>query len=92
MIHKLNDCRKIDKYASFISHKVCDMRAQGVAHVYKDVQADHPGRKYFFGERGYPSHDQILVSYQKIHYHLAEWDWANVKYVFIFYLIELILM
>ncbi len=37
-----------------------------------------PERKYYLADAGFPSCDQLLVPYQSVRYHLAEWGWANI--------------
>lgn len=54
------------------------------AHVYEDALLNGliiPAGKYFLGDGGYPSCDQILVPYRKVRYHLAEWGRANIMCV-----------
>ena len=48
-----------------------------------------PEGKYYLAGAGYPTCNQLLVPYQGVCYHLAEWGRANVWYV-IFFLTKLI--
>ena len=45
--------------------------------ISNDLQIPHG--KYFLTGAGYPVQSQLLVPYQGVHYHLAEWGCANVR-------------
>lgn len=50
--------------------------------IYDDVISTDlhiPDGKYFLGDTGFPLSKTVLVLYQDIHYHLAEWGWANIR-------------
>jgi hypothetical protein len=52
------------------------------AHVYEDACSFNfytPAGKYFLGDTGYPLHPGLLVPYQSVHYHLAEWGCTNAR-------------
>ena len=40
-----------------------------------------PEGKYYLSDAGFGACDQLLLPYQGVHYHLAEWGHANVQYV-----------
>jgi len=50
--------------------------------VYEDACASDfqvPPCKYFLADPGYPLRPGLLVPYQGVHYHLAEWGRANIR-------------
>jgi len=52
------------------------------ASVYEDVCLSDfkvPPHKYFLADAGYPLHPSLLVPYQGVCYHLAEWGCANTR-------------
>ena len=42
-----------------------------------------PDGKYYLADAGYPSCKELLLPYCNVHYHLAEWGCAGVRYEFI---------
>ena len=51
---------------------------------------DIPPGKYYLADTGFPSTTQLLIPYRSVRYHLAEWGWANVRYIFMVCLYEMI--
>ena len=55
------------------------------AHVYEAARSADlimPSHKYYLADAGFPACKELLVPYRDIHYHLAEWGCANVRYVY----------
>jgi hypothetical protein len=51
-------------------------------HVYEDACLSDfkvPPHKYFLADAGYSFHPGLLVPYQGMHYHLAEWGHVNTR-------------
>ena len=52
------------------------------ARIYDDAISTDlhiPDGKYFLGDTGFPLSKTVLVPYQGIRYHLAEWGRANIR-------------
>lgn len=49
-----------------------------------------PEGKYYLGDAGFPSCDNILVPYRNVRYHLAEWGRANQRSVYSLYIYYII--
>jgi hypothetical protein len=52
-----------------------------VYHVARLSDFTIPPGKMYLANAGFAACDELLVHYQGIHYHLAEWDCANLLYV-----------
>jgi hypothetical protein len=53
------------------------------AHVYHDAHTTDfniPEGKYYLADAGFGSCDELLVPFQGVRYHLAEWGHANTLY------------
>lgn len=53
------------------------------AHVYHAAYITDlriPPVKYYLADAGFASCNELLVPYHRVHYHLAEWGWANLVY------------
>ena len=56
------------------------------ARVWEDARSKNlviPNGKYYLADAGYPSCKELLIPYQNVRYHLAEWGRAGVRYEFI---------
>src|SRR6267154_4175218 len=56
-------------------------------HVYEAACARDlhiPHNKYFLANTGYPLCRGLLILYRSVHYHLAEWERASVRCIFLF--------
>lgn len=52
------------------------------ARIYQDAISTDlhiPQGKYLLGDAGFPLHPGLLVPYQGVRYHLAEWGRANLR-------------
>ena len=57
--------------------------------VWKDAHLKNlviPDGKYYLADAGYPSWQELLLPYCNLHYHLAEWGCAGVRYEFIYFI------
>lgn len=53
------------------------------ARIYEDARSTDlniPEGRYYLGDAGYPSSNQLLIPYRSVRYHLAEWGRASVRY------------
>ena len=43
---------------------------------------DIPEGKYYLADAGFPSSNQLLITYRVVYYHLAEWGCVNARHAF----------